>query len=128
MADHRMLDTIILILKRAINNETWASINWQLPSPLNALALLTINHHNVAVVLPHFPPPARSRSPKPFLLACALCLAFSVHDWQQLSGLAATDRGVAGMHVPCEYSCRRMTSCSTCWSRCSSSGGGSRVL
>jgi len=86
VADHRMLDTIILILKRAINNETWASINWQLPSPLNALALLTINHHNVAVVLPHFPPPARSRSPKPFLLACALCLGV-------LSArLAATER------------------------------------
>ena len=54
VADDRMLDTIILILKRAINNETWASINWQLPSPLNALALLTINNHNVAVVLAHF--------------------------------------------------------------------------
>jgi hypothetical protein len=45
-----MLQTIILILKRAMNNETWASIDWQLPSPLNALALLTINSHNVAVV------------------------------------------------------------------------------
>ena len=49
-ADDSMLDTIILILKRAIKNETWASINWQLPSPLNALALLTINRHNVSVV------------------------------------------------------------------------------
>ena len=50
VADHSMLQTIILILKRAMNNETWASIDWQLPSPLNALALLTINSHNVAVV------------------------------------------------------------------------------
>jgi hypothetical protein len=49
-ADDMMLQTIILILKRAIKNETWASINWQLPSPLNALALLTINRHNVDVV------------------------------------------------------------------------------
>jgi len=46
-ADDSMLHSIILILKRAINNQTWASINWQLPSPLNALALLTVNRHNV---------------------------------------------------------------------------------
>ena len=49
-AEDSMLHTIILILKRAINNQTWASINWQLPSPLNALALLTINPHNVRLV------------------------------------------------------------------------------
>merc|ERR1719253_398088 len=49
-AEDSMLHTIILILKRAINNQTWASINWQLPSPLNALALLTINPHNVRLL------------------------------------------------------------------------------
>jgi hypothetical protein len=49
-AEKSMLHTIVLILKRAINNQTWASINWQLPSPLNALALLTMNRHNVIVV------------------------------------------------------------------------------
>ena len=51
-ADESMLHSIILILKRAINNQTWASINWQLPSPLNALALLTVNRHNVQAVWP----------------------------------------------------------------------------
>ena len=49
-ADDGMLHTIILILERAICNKTWASINWQLPSPLNALALLTINRNNVRAV------------------------------------------------------------------------------
>ena len=49
-ADDGMLNTIILILERAIYNQTWASINWQLPSPLNALALLTINRNNVGAV------------------------------------------------------------------------------
>ncbi|EKX44303.1 hypothetical protein GUITHDRAFT_139848 [Guillardia theta CCMP2712] len=49
-AQKSVLSTIVIILGRALNNRTWASINWQLPSPLTVLALLTINKRTAEVL------------------------------------------------------------------------------